>query len=107
VKPLYRVEVSSRAREDIARLMEFIFERELASAAPDPFAVDHAITAIEAGFATLARFPMTCRKAGASPFVRELLISFGATGYVALFEILDERTVVVGAVRHQREDDFH
>jgi len=26
---------------------------------------------------------------------------------VALYEIVDPSTVVVGAVRHQREDDYH
>jgi plasmid stabilization system protein ParE len=56
----------------------------------------------------LEKFPFTCRKApqANSPFIRELLISFGKSGYVALFEIVDAQTVVVGAVRHQREDDY-
>jgi hypothetical protein len=42
-----------------------------------------------------------------SPRWRELLIPFGHSGYVALFEIDDDRTVTVTAVRHQREDDYH
>lgn len=52
---------------------------------------------------------MTCyRKAVADdPFLRELVIPFGASGYVALAEIDNERTVTVLAVRHQREDDYH
>ncbi|MBC7954800.1 MAG: type II toxin-antitoxin system RelE/ParE family toxin, partial [Cytophagales bacterium] len=29
------------------------------------------------------------------------------TGYVALFEVVDQKTDIVGAVRHQREDDYH
>jgi plasmid stabilization system protein ParE len=36
-----------------------------------------------------------------------LIIPFGHTGYVALFEIVDSKTVIIGAVRHQREDDDH
>ena len=44
---------------------------------------------------------------GSSPFLRELIIPFGSSGYVALFEIVDNRTVIIGAVRHQREDDYH
>ncbi|GAB1394795.1 hypothetical protein MASR1M60_29590 [Rhodocyclaceae bacterium] len=40
-----------------------------------------------------------------SPFLRELVIPFGAVGYVALFEIDDAETVSVLAVRHQRESD--
>ncbi|NBT55843.1 MAG: type II toxin-antitoxin system RelE/ParE family toxin, partial [Betaproteobacteria bacterium] len=25
----------------------------------------------------------------------------------ALFEIVDSNTVIIGAIRHQREDDYH
>ncbi len=38
--------------------------------------------------------------------LRELIISFGATSCVALFEIDDATTVTVLAIRHQREEDF-
>jgi plasmid stabilization system protein ParE len=55
----------------------------------------------------LRDFPFTCRKAMPdNPFLRELLIPFGAAGYVALFEIEDNETVTILAVRHQREDDY-
>jgi plasmid stabilization system protein ParE len=55
----------------------------------------------------LQDFPYACRKAGEGhdPFLRELLIGFGGTGYVVLYRI-DEDTVTVAAVRHQREDDY-
>jgi plasmid stabilization system protein ParE len=36
-----------------------------------------------------------------------LLISFGTSGYLALFEIDDAQHVTILAVRHQREDDYH
>ena len=38
-----------------------------------------------------------------------LLIGYciGSTGYVAMFEIADGTSVIIGAVRHQREDDYH
>lgn len=42
-----------------------------------------------------------------NPFLRELVIPFGATGCVALFEIDDGKTVSILAVRQQREDDYH
>ncbi|NTU94105.1 MAG: type II toxin-antitoxin system RelE/ParE family toxin, partial [Chlorobiaceae bacterium] len=32
---------------------------------------------------------------------------FGNSGYVALFEIQEERMVTILAVRHQREDDYY
>lgn len=39
--------------------------------------------------------------------MRELLIPFGSAGYVVLFQIEDSRTVILAAVRHQREEDYH
>ncbi|MDP2370020.1 type II toxin-antitoxin system RelE/ParE family toxin [Rhodoferax sp.] len=59
------------------------------------------------GTAFLRSSPIACRKITNSPFIRELLIPFGTTGYVALFEVVDGHTVLIGAIRHQREDDYH
>ncbi len=59
-----------------------------------------------AGVLQLTRF-IRYRKAGKSPFLRELVIPFGHSGYVALFEIEDAATVTILAVRHQLEDDYH
>jgi hypothetical protein len=36
-----------------------------------------------------------------------LIIPFGRSGYVALFEIEGPSDVVVAAVRHQLEEDYH
>lgn len=68
---------------------------------------DKAIAAIQDGLATLRSSPFTCRKAAESPFLRELVIPLGASGYVALFEIAGPDMVVIAAVRHQRADDYH
>ncbi|HWW77954.1 MAG TPA: type II toxin-antitoxin system RelE/ParE family toxin [Steroidobacteraceae bacterium] len=35
------------------------------------------------------------------------MIPFGGAGYVASFEIDDDKTVTILAVRHQREDDYY
>ena len=63
--------------------------------------------ALRDGLATLKASPFTCRKAGQSPFLRELIVSFGRSGYVALFEIEDDVNISVLAVRHQLENDYH
>ena len=57
----------------------------------------------------LATFPFTCRKneAANEPRFRELLVPFGRSGCVALFEIENASLVTVLAVRHQREDDYY
>jgi hypothetical protein len=39
--------------------------------------------------------------------LRELIIRFGGSGYVALFEVVKGVEVVVCAVRHQLEEDYH
>lgn len=102
----YEVRLTPEAAEDLERLFDFILERELAHAG-DLQLAERALEAIQEGLRLLERFPFTCRKAGSNSLLRELVIPFGHTGYVALFEIVDRRTVLVGAVRHQREDDFH
>lgn len=103
----YRVRLTREAAADIERLFEFVLERELARDGGDLDLAQDALAAIRAGVATLRSSPFTCRKAGRSPFLRELVIPFGRTGYVALFEIENASDVVVVAVRHQLEDDYH
>ena len=102
----YKVEFSPQAEEDLIRLFDFIVERELASHTPDLSIPDRAIQAIIKGVDLLSYSPFSCRKAGTSPFVRELLIPFGRSGYVALFEIHSNQRVIIGAIRHQNEDDY-
>ena len=70
-------------------------------------AAENALEAIERGMAFLRKFPFSCRKAAPqNPFLRELLIPFGNSGYVALFEIENSHTVTIPAIRLQREDDY-
>ena len=102
----FRVRLTREAEADLARLFDFVLERELARAGGDLELAEQAIAAIRAGIATLKTSPFTCRKAGQSPFLRELIIPFGNSGYVAFFEIVDPTDVVVSAVRHQLEDDY-
>ena len=104
----FRVRLTRGAEADLERLFEFVLERELARDGGGDLAVpEQAIAALRAGIATLKTSPFTCRKAGQSPFLRELVVPFGRAGYVALFEIEDASNVVVVAVRHQLEDDYH
>ncbi|MFX1802917.1 type II toxin-antitoxin system RelE/ParE family toxin [Paraburkholderia sp. A1RO-5] len=100
----YTVRFTRAASDDLDRLYGFIVERDDA----DVELASRALVAITAGIATLESSPFTCRKAHSSmPFLRELIIPFGASGYVALFEIDDDQTVSILAARHQRESDYH
>ena len=102
-----RVRLTLEAEADLERLFDFVLERELDRDGGDLSLAEQAVAAIRAGFATLKTSPFTCRKAGQSPFLRELIIPFGRSGYVALIEIESATEVVVVAVRHQLEDDYH
>ncbi len=103
----FRVRLTPEASQDLEQLFDFVLERELARNDGDLALAGRALQAIKDGMASLRTSPFTCRKAGQSPFLRELVIPFGHSGYVALFEIVDNENVVVAAVRHQREDDYH
>ena len=97
----YRVCYTLEAKEDLKRLFTFLAEQDMQAA-------KHARKTIAASVQLLQQFPFTCRKAiPENTFLRELVISFGSAGYVALFEIEDKETVTIIAVRHQREDDYH
>lgn len=100
----FRVRFTREAQDDLVRLYDFILER----AEGDWTLAERALAAIRDGIRLLEASPFSCRKATLdNTFLRELLIAFGASGYVALFEIEDANTVTVLAVRHQREDDYH
>lgn len=103
----FKVRLTREAGADLDRLFDFVLQRELERDGGNLRLPELALTAIRAGFATLKTSPFTCRKAGQSPFLRELIIPFGRSGYVALIEIESASDVVVVAVRHQLEDDYY
>jgi len=99
----FRVRFTPEAEADLLRLFDFLLEQDVAAAEKARAAIAKAIELLDV-------FPFTCRKAlggDGNPFLRELIIPFGASGYVALFEIEKRETVTVLAVRHQREEDYH
>jgi plasmid stabilization system protein ParE len=98
----YRVRLTEDALDNLDRFYDFLLKRELGAA-------ERALAAIKHALNLLAFSPFSCRKAllQRNPRWRELLIPFGHSGYVALFEIEDERTVTMTAIRHQREEDYH
>jgi plasmid stabilization system protein ParE len=104
---IYQIVFSREAEEDLGRMFDFAFEREPNSPTGDFEIPMTAIQAIRGACQFLAISPFSCRKADDSPFVRELIVPFGATGYVVLFEIKAAGRVPIGAVRHQRESDYH
>ena len=97
----YQVRYTREAKEDIERLYSFLLERDIKAARRARIAIGNAMV-------FLKDFPFSCRKVfHENPFLREMLIPFGNSGYVALFEIEDKKTVTILAIRHQREDDYY
>jgi plasmid stabilization system protein ParE len=97
----YQVRYTKAAKDDIVRLYGFLLEQE-------PELARKALDKIEKGINFLQDFPFTCRKATSEySLLREMVISFGAEGYVVLFEIDNNNTVTILALRHQREEDYH
>lgn len=106
----YAVELTAGARDDLRRLHHHLLQR--AETREDLEAAYRAVDAIEQSLATLKRNPFICRKAAGGGGRRELVIPFGRTGYVALFDVVApqgtrQAKVIVLAVRHQREEDYH
>lgn len=97
----YQVRYTMGARDDLVRLYGCLVEQDIVAARK-------ALDAIRKGSEFLQDFPFTWRKATPEdPLLREMIISFGAWGYVVLFDIEDSKTLTISAVRHQREDDYH
>lgn len=97
----FNVRFTPEAEDDLVRLYSFLLQEDM-------LAAEQALTALRKAIDLLRDFPFSCRKAVAdNPFLRELLIPFGQSGYVMLFEIDGQQSVTVLAVRHQREDDYH
>ena len=90
---------AAAAAEDLERLVEFLLERS-------PEDATQTVDLITGALNILEQHPRIGRPVEAG--LRELVISRGRTGYLALYEY-DEPSdlVVVLAVRHQREQDYH
>lgn len=90
-----RIVYARRALKDVDRLAEFITEA-------DPSAAAETIAIIRDGISIVERYPLIGRPAELG--LRELVISRGRSGYVALYryDIARDEVMVLG-IRHQRE----
>lgn len=87
---------SPEALADVQRLYRFLAEK-------NPDAARRATSAIRAGMQTIADHPDAGRPVDdMDPAFQEWPISFGASGYVALYRLQSNVALVV-AVRHQKE----
>ncbi len=93
-----RVVYSRNALDNLERAFDFLAEH-------DPEAAGGAAEAIRTAIEAVARHPFIGRPISGK--LRELVISFGRTGYVALYRFVPARSEVrILALRHQRELDY-
>lgn len=105
---MFRVQFAPAAGEDLVRLFDHLLER--VETLEDLEHAQEVIHTLRQAIAhQLALTPYSFRKAGDGrrSTRRELIVPTGATGYVALYEITGSRDVLVLAVRHQLEQDYH
>jgi plasmid stabilization system protein ParE len=89
---------SNRALEHIERAFELLRDKNLDAA-------QTAVTAIQSAVNNLAAHPLVGRRMEGE--LRELIISYGHSGYVALYRfIVSTDEVRILAIRHQREVGF-
>jgi plasmid stabilization system protein ParE len=98
----YRYVLEPEAQDDLERLYDFLLKSS-------PEIADAALERIYASLGTLEIIPHSCRKAVSvdGKTLRELIINFGRSGYLALFEIRPDDVVLVLSIKHQRESDYH
>jgi plasmid stabilization system protein ParE len=85
---------------DLERILVYVTERDPTSA------VEH-IDRIHSAISVLDQHPEIGRPIGGASTLRELVISQGKTGYVALYEYAKAIQLIrVVAIRHQREAGY-
>lgn len=93
-----QVVYSGNALDNLTQVFELL-HRE------NPDAAIESAHAIRAAVETLADHPLIGRRVQGE--IRELVISYGKTGYVALYRFLPEQNQVrILAIRRQRELDY-
>ena len=93
-----RLSYSAQALADLERLADFLIET-------DRLLAEETIGLIEEAVGLLVRHPLIGRPV--EPPLRELVISRGRTGYVALFSFEEAHdAVLILAIRHQREAGY-
>lgn len=93
-----RLIYSERAFADLERLTDFLLES-------DPAAAAETVDLIAEAVSILKHHPMIGRPVDHD--VRELIISRGRTGYVALYSVEPEHdAVLILSIRHQREAGY-
>lgn len=94
-----RITYSRIALLDLARLHKFLQTKDVETA-------KRAVQEIRKAIKTLKVQPDRCRPVPDKINHRELIIDFGASGYIARFFKKSEDEIIITAVKHQLENEF-
>lgn len=95
-----QVKISEQAGQDLGRFADFLIQNGV------PAKATEAVSVILASFKLLRSNPLTGRAYPLAEYTnfRELVISYGQNGYVALYTFdQDADLVTIHAIRHQKE----
>ena len=93
-----RLIFSQIALVDLEKLTDFLID-------VDPLAAAETVDLIEEAIGVLKRHPLIGRQVESN--LRELIISRGKTGYVALYSYeADQDAILILAIHHQREAGY-
>ncbi len=96
---MVKIVYTQNAINDLVRLTDFLIEVDIKAAS-------ETIDLIEDAISILDRHPLVGRAVDEE--IRELVISRGATGYVALYSVEEHKNaILILAIRHQREAGFN
>jgi plasmid stabilization system protein ParE len=87
------------ALDDLIRLHRFLRDKS-------ENAADKARGEIRSGIARIAQAPMGHRPVDGHPNLRDLVVRFGANGYIVRYRYIVGSDIVILRIRHQREAGF-
>ncbi len=94
-----QVRLSARAQSDLDCLHSFFLSKNITAAQRD--------ADTRASFASLVKTPLLGRPVDDAENLRELVIDFGASGYLALYRLeRDLDVVTILAIKHQSEAGY-
>jgi plasmid stabilization system protein ParE len=93
-----QISISAQARFDLNRLYNFLAEKDIGVA-------ERAIEEIDKSFIPLSQMPKMGRIIEHG--LREYIIDFGSSGYIALYDFHEDiDKIVILAIKHQLELDY-
>ena len=93
------IKYSSRAIADLQRLHDFL-------ATQDPDVARRAVLVIREALIKIAVMLERFRPVEDKLYLREAMIDFGSSGYIARFRHLPNGEITIARIKHQKEDVF-